>query len=64
MIKKTKSILVSFEWIVDSISQWQVLSLYPYLCELSTVEEARALGFPPDLLAEDETTEGDYEDES
>ncbi|XP_017886620.1 breast cancer type 1 susceptibility protein homolog [Ceratina calcarata] len=50
--KETKAISIDHEWIFECISQYKLISLYPYLQELSR-PDALALGFPECLLQED-----------
>ncbi|KAL7297303.1 hypothetical protein TKK_0009700 [Trichogramma kaykai] len=61
-LKKCNSAIVSFEWVVDCLSQYQILSLAPYLCE-TTKEEALALGYPPGILVEEEDDDEDDDEE-
>ncbi|XP_001599329.2 breast cancer type 1 susceptibility protein homolog [Nasonia vitripennis] len=60
-LKKVECVMVSFEWVVDSISQYQIVSLFTYLYETSP-EEAIAIGLPPSYLTE-EVVEEEEEDE-
>ncbi|OXU17950.1 hypothetical protein TSAR_012801 [Trichomalopsis sarcophagae] len=60
-LKKVECVMVSFEWVVDSISQYQIVSLFTYLHETSP-EEAIAVGLPPSYLTE-EVVEEEEEDE-
>lgn len=54
-------VIVSFEWVVDSISQYQIVSLFVYLYETSA-EEAVSFGLPLTYLREDEEEEEEEEE--
>ena len=62
MLKQSGVVLVSFEWIVDSLSQYDILTVVPYLCE-TTVEEAQSFGLPPELLVEEELDDENEDEE-
>lgn len=53
--QKTRAVPVVHEWVVQCISQYKLVSFYPYLQELSN-QEVLALGFP-DFLVEGEPDE-------
>nr|XP_034184475.1 breast cancer type 1 susceptibility protein homolog isoform X2 [Osmia lignaria] len=53
--QKAGAVPIVHEWVVQCISQYKLVSFYPYLQELSTVE-VLALGFP-DFLVEGEPDE-------
>ncbi|XP_058789917.1 breast cancer type 1 susceptibility protein-like [Phymastichus coffea] len=56
ILTKADAATVHLEWVVDSLSQFQLLSIHPYLCGKS-LEKAKSLGFPPELLVEEDTSE-------
>ncbi|XP_014207061.1 breast cancer type 1 susceptibility protein homolog [Copidosoma floridanum] len=56
--KNTAAILLSFEWVIDSISQYFLLSIVPYLYETS-VDEALESGISKDLLVFEDAAEED-----
>ncbi|XP_053974472.1 breast cancer type 1 susceptibility protein homolog isoform X1 [Hylaeus volcanicus] len=61
--KKARAVPVVHEWVVECISQYKLISLYPYLQELSQ-QDVLALGYPEFLVEVDPDTQSDAEDES
>lgn len=50
--KTTHSVPVVHDWVVECISQYKLISFYPYLQELSR-GDVLALGYPEYLVHED-----------
>ncbi|XP_071860639.1 uncharacterized protein [Bombus fervidus] len=56
--KQTRAIAIVDEWIVECISQYKLISFYPYLQELSR-QDVLALGYPEYLVEEETGWESD-----
>nr|XP_031844675.1 breast cancer type 1 susceptibility protein homolog [Nomia melanderi] len=60
--KTTRGVPVVHDWVVECISQYRLISFYPYLLELSR-QDVLALGYPEYLVEEDpEDLESSSED--
>lgn len=62
ILNRCEAVIVYFEWAVDCLSQFQLISIASYLWETS-IEKAKRLGFPPELLVEEETTMEEEDDQ-
>ncbi|XP_076621251.1 uncharacterized protein LOC143341843 isoform X1 [Colletes latitarsis] len=58
--KKARAVPVAHDWVVECISQYKLISLYPYLQELDR-QEVLALNFP-EFLVEQEDSDVDSDD--
>ncbi|XP_076621232.1 uncharacterized protein LOC143341836 isoform X2 [Colletes latitarsis] len=58
--KKARAVPVAHDWVVECISQYKLISLYPYLQELAR-QEVLALNFP-EFLVEQEDSDEDSDD--
>ncbi|XP_076657661.1 uncharacterized protein LOC143361851 [Halictus rubicundus] len=56
--KKSRAVPIVHDWIVECISQYKLISFYPYLQELLR-QDVLALGFPKFLLEDDPDDEDD-----
>ncbi|XP_043259012.1 breast cancer type 1 susceptibility protein homolog isoform X2 [Colletes gigas] len=58
--KKARAVPVAHDWVVECISQYKLISLYPYLQELAR-QEVLALNFP-EFLVEQQDSDEDSDD--
>lgn len=56
--KKTRAVPILYEWVVECISQYRLISFYRYLQELSR-QDVRKLGYPEFLFEEDADEDSD-----
>ncbi|KZC13599.1 Breast cancer type 1 susceptibility protein like protein [Dufourea novaeangliae] len=56
--RKTRGVPVVHDWVVECISQYKLVSFYPYLQELSQ-QDVLALGFPEFLVEEEPDEDSD-----
>lgn len=62
LVKRCRGVPISFEWVVDSISRYEIKSAVEELYEIE-VEEAKALGFPEEYLVESQSDPYGSDDE-
>ncbi|XP_076172541.1 uncharacterized protein LOC143149233 isoform X2 [Ptiloglossa arizonensis] len=60
--KQSHAVSVVHDWVVECISQYKLISFYPYLQELSR-QDVLALGYPEFLVEEDLDADSDVEED-